>query len=1184
MGSDARSPSSGWSRVDEAAGRPRAWWWLVGAVALGTVVAVGLHLADVREVARLVGRVRPGWLLVAVGLQALTYASQGQVWRGVARAAGARLPFVAAYRLSLAKLFVDQALPSGGIGGTIVVARALEARGLARGVVVAGAVVETTTFYVAYVLCLGAALTVTIVHRQATPLVEWAGVAFGIFAIAVAAMLLAFAGRSTPATRRSLRWLGPLHRAQDLLGEAEPRLVHSARLLGPSTAYQLAIFALDATTVWVMVTALGGSASLPAVFTGYIIASLFRTLGPVPGGLGTFEAASVLALRSVGVELAVALSATLAFRALSFWLPLAPGMLAWRSTLRAGRVGARRDLVEGYWALEPGALMARLATGGEGLAAEEAARRLVAFGSNALHERRPPSRWRALGHQLRSPLLALLVFAAAVSALTGGWTETAIVLGIVLASVVIGFQREYRADTAAAVLGERVRTRCNVVRDGAARSVFAEEVVPGDLVLLAAGSLVPADAVVLEASDCFVSQAVLTGESFPVAKAPGVVAVDATLAQRTNCVFRGSNVRSGTATCVVVATGSDTQVGTTFRRLTLRPPETEFDRGLRRFGTMLTIAMLVAVFVVFAVHVLMGRPTAETLLFAVALAVGLSPELLPAVLSVNLARGASAMARAGVLVRSLDAIENLGSMDVLCTDKTGTLTAGVVELEGAYDPAGTASDDVLRLGGWNAAMQTGLPSPLDDAIVRAARDVGAGVRKRAEIPFDFVRKRVSVVVEDGPAVRLVTKGAFAAVLQACTTCRGAMLDDAARAALTRRYDAWSAQGVRVLAVAARDLPDRPAYGHDDEADLDLVGFLAFTDRPKDGVEVALRDLVALGVSVKVITGDDERVARHVAAQVGLPSARVVSGAALDRLSDEALWRDAERTDLFVEIDPNQKERIIRALRHAGHVVGFLGDGVNDAPAMHAADTSLSVDQAVDVARAAADFVLLERDLGVIRSGIEEGRRTFANTMKYVQITTSANLGNMTSMAVASLFLPFLPLTAGQILLNNFLSDVPALGVADDSVDREMVERPRRWDVRQLGRFMVLFGGLSSLFDLLTFQVLLRVYHAGPALFRTGWFVESLLSELVVALIVRTRRPFFRSRPGRLLFWSTQAIVVVALVLPYVPAARLLGFVPLPWSLLATIVGVILLYVTAAELTKRGFYRPARPSRRPGRGT
>jgi Mg2+-importing ATPase len=514
-------------------------------------------------------------------------------------------------------------------------------------------------------------------------------------------------------------------------------------------------------------------------------------------------------------------------------------------------------------------------------------------------------------------------------------------------------------------------------------------------------------------------------------------------------------------------------------------------------------------------------------------------------------------------------------MNILCTDKTGTLTEGVVLVEGAYDGGGAPSDGVLELAAVNAALETGLANPLDDAILRTRQPDLSQLQKLGEIPFDFVRKRVSVVVRTPAGVRLLTKGAVRPVIAACSRLAGGgPLDAAARADLERRHAAWSERGVRVLAVATRELPEQPAYGRDDERDLDFLGFLTFLDRPKAGVAETLADLARLGVTVKLVSGDAKAVAQHVASLVGMSAERVLTGAELDELKDEALWRAAERTDIFAEVDPNQKERIILSLKKMGHVVGFLGDGVNDAPAMHAADTSLSVEQAVDVAREAADFVLLAPQLEVIRKGIEEGRKTFANTLKYVLTTTSANLGNMLSMAAASLFLPFLPLLAGQILLNNFLSDIPAVGIADDSVDPELVERPRRWDMRFIGRFMVEFGALSSAFDFLTFGALLALFRASPDLFRTGWFVESLLTELVIALVVRTRRPFYRSRPGTLLLASTCVLIAVTFAIPYLPLVGVLGFVPLPGTLALALSLITAVYVVAAELTKKWFYRTA----------
>jgi Mg2+-importing ATPase len=828
-------------------------------------------------------------------------------------------------------------------------------------------------------------------------------------------------------------------------------------------------------------------------------------------------------------------------------------------------------MFEEYWTRAPREVAQLLGCNLDGLSSEDAARRLKAYGRNRIREREEVSRLRVLWSQLKSPLQLLLAFAAGASALTGEWTDAAIVISIVIASCAVGYSREYSANVAAALLQARITVQAKVIRDGATAMVPFDEVVPGDMVLLAAGSLVPADGLIVDAVDCYVSEAALTGESFPVEKHPEIVLGATRLAERINCVFAGSNVRSGTARCLIVNTGAATQFGAIAHRLSLRPALTEFDRGIRHFGYMLTVAMLAITLVVFAAHVLRGRSPVETLLFAIALAVGLSPELLPAILSVNLSRGAQAMAARGVLVRRLNAIENLGSMDVLCTDKTGTLTEGVVRVDAAYTPDGAESSEVLELAAVNAALETGLANPLDDAILDACKPMLEQMEKLAEIPFDFIRKRVSVVVKTASVTRLITKGAFEHVLQVC------LLNASQRQSLEQEYRAWSERGIRVLAVAARDLDLDVPYDRSIETQLDFKGFVTFLDRPKDGAAAAIAELARLGVSVKVITGDNRFVAQHVAGLVGMCARRMLTGDDLDRLHDEALWHEAEKTDLFVEVDPNQKERIILALRKMGHVVGFLGDGVNDAPAMHSADTSLSVERAVDVARQAADFVLLERNLDVIRCGVEEGRRTFANTLKYVLTTTSANLGNMVSMAATSFFLPFLPLLAGQILLNNFLSDIPAIGLADDAVDEELVAQPRRWNIGFIGRFMVEFGILSSVFDLLTFAILLRLFQTSQEVFRTGWFVESLLTELVIALVVRTRRPFYASRPGKLLFWSTAGLIVLTLVWPYLGFVSILGFVPVPLAVMGVLTAIVVLYVVAAELLKRWFYSEDRRS-------
>ncbi|MBL8836024.1 MAG: magnesium-translocating P-type ATPase, partial [Alphaproteobacteria bacterium] len=806
-----------------------------------------------------------------------------------------------------------------------------------------------------------------------------------------------------------------------------------------------------------------------------------------------------------------------------------------------------------YWSRDAAALAASLGSGPGGLSSDAAAAALRRVGPNAIRDATRLSALRLLLRQFESPLMFILVFAAAISLALRQWVDSAIILAIVLGSSLLGFLQEYRASAAVEQLKRRLTLKCRVVRDGAERVVPASTVVPGDLVLLSAGNLIPADGVVVAAADFLVSEAAMTGESFPVEKQPGVVKPDAPLGARSNAVYLGASVQSGTATVLVVETGLRTAFGAIAARLGARQPETDFGRGVRQFGYLLIRTMVVIVLFVLTVNLLLDRPVIESLLFAVALAVGLSPELLPAIVSVTLSAGAREMSGRGVIVRRLEAIENLGSMDILCTDKTGTLTEGAIRLDAALDAGGRASDEVRRLAFLNASFESGIDNPLDAAIVAAGGGAGLttrGFAKIDEIPYDFQRRRLTIIVaEDGDPSQhlLVTKGAFASVADICTSLErdGAAVPLTAelRARLDAAFAAKGAEGFRVLAVATGRAAAKPHYGRDDERGLTFRGFLVFSDPPKADAQRTIGDLARLGIRIKVISGDNRHVTAHLAQTVGLNPKSILTGDDLRTLGDEALWQRAPRTDLFVEIDPQQKERIVRALQRTGHSVGYLGDGINDAPALHAADVGVSVEGAVDVARESADIILLRRDLDVLRRGVEDGRRTFANTLKYIAITTSANFGNMVSMALAAPLLPFLPLAAKQILLNNFLSDLPSIAISSDNVDADRIARPQRWNVKDIQRFMVVFGLISSIFDLATFAALLLVFRADEATFQTSWFVVSLLTELAVVLVLRTRRPAHRSRPSRLLLWSTAAVAAATLALPFLaPASSLFGFV------------------------------------------
>jgi Mg2+-importing ATPase len=828
-----------------------------------------------------------------------------------------------------------------------------------------------------------------------------------------------------------------------------------------------------------------------------------------------------------------------------------------------------------YWSRTADELLKKSGGTAQGLSNEIAQQRLSESGPNSLETKQQLTALGLFLNQFKSPIVLILLSATIISAFVQDWTDALIILAIVFGSAALSFTQEHNASNAAEKLKAQVNVKAKVLRDGQEQSIAVEEVVPGDVAILSAGSLIPADGVLLEANDFFVNQAVLTGETYPVEKSIGAVAANAALTERTNCVFMGTNVRSGTARVLIMETGARTAFGQIAKRLTLRPPETEFERGIRKLGYLLTEVMFILVVGIFTLNVYFHKPILDSLLFSIALAVGLTPQLLPAIININLAKGSQDMAAQGVIVRRLASIENFGSMDILCTDKTGTLTLGVVGLDGAIDATGQASGRVMRAAWLNAHFQTGMANPLDEAILTSNPETENGAVKVDEIPYDFNRKRLSVVIGEGGARMLISKGALEKVLEECTRVdingSDAALSDEQLQALHARHAEWSEQGYRVLGVASKRVDEKPRYSKDDEIDLTFIGFLLFFDPPKPEVKETIDHLAKLGVSLKIITGDNKLVARHTAETIGMESPVIMTGAELDELRDEALWHSAERTNIFAEVDPNQKERIILALKKMGHVVGYMGDGINDAPSLHSADVGISVENAVDVAKEAADFVLLKQDLAVLEKGILEGRRTFANTLKYVFMATSANFGNMFSVAGASLFLPFLPMLPKQILLINFLTDLPEMTIASDNVDDVFIQSPRRWDIRFIRRFMLIFGPLSSVFDVATFGVLLWIMKAGEDAFHTGWFIESVLSAGIVVFAVRTRLPFTRSRPSRTMLGMTGLVMAVTLALPYSPLAGLLGFTPLPLAYLLVIFGIVGLYFISAEFAKRWFY-------------
>jgi Mg2+-importing ATPase len=833
-----------------------------------------------------------------------------------------------------------------------------------------------------------------------------------------------------------------------------------------------------------------------------------------------------------------------------------------------------------FWSAPVAVVLERLGTHAEGFLAAEAAARLATQGPNRIADQ--PRRRLLLSFlaRFRNPLILMLLAAAAVSAVTQDPTSFVIITTIVLLSVILDFVQEHRAEIAADKLRERVALRVSALRDGRVCDVAAAVIVPGDVVMLAAGDLVPADCRLVESKDLFVNEALLTGEAYPAEKQARDLTKDEAhdVAAPPNAVFMGSSVLSGTARAVVVATGRDTRLGGIAGVLASAPPPTAFAVGIKDFGMLIVRLTVLLVLFVLLVNLLFERPLLESFLFALALAVGLTPELLPMVVSVTLARGALRMSGKDVIVKRLSAIHDFGSMDVLCSDKTGTLTEARIKLIRQVDLTGAESRNVLQLAYINAAFETGLKSPLDQAILEAQPIDLAGWRKLDEVPFDFERRRVSVLVERDGKRMLVVKGAPEDVLKLASRYQGESdgaarpLDDAARETARSVFEKLGVEGFRALGVAWREVePERDHAYLDDESDLIFAGFAAFLDPAKESARPALEALASLNVAVRIVTGDNEHVTAHVCRELGLDVTGVLTGPELAELTDEALAARLDDINLFCRVSPPQKARIIRALRRRGHVVGYLGDGINDAPSLHAADVGLSVEGAADVAKEAATMILLRNDLGVLAEGVREGRRTFANIMKYIMMGTSSNFGNMFSMAGGVLFLPFLPMLPVQILLNNLLYDMSETAIPLDDVDEDMIERPRHWDMRFVRDFTFVMGPVSSLFDFMTFGLLLWVFHSGEALFHTGWFVESLMTQVLVIFVIRTRGSPFASRPHPILAATSLAAVAVAVALPYTPLGVWFGFSPPPLELLAALAGMTAVYLVFVQVVKHWFY-------------
>lgn len=813
-----------------------------------------------------------------------------------------------------------------------------------------------------------------------------------------------------------------------------------------------------------------------------------------------------------------------------------------------------------------------------GLTTQEASERLAQAGPNEQASARAGTGLIQFLLLFANPLVIILLIASIVSAFVGEIVNASIIALMVVVSILINFVQTWHSQRAAERLRGQVAPTATVLRDGKWSELARREIVPGDIIKLSAGDLVPADARLLQTKDLHVNQAALTGESLPVEKeasesdASTIVTSAENSANSRNAVFLGTSVVSGTAIAMATATGPATAFGDIAARLTARPPETDFERGTKQFGFLIMKTIFFLVLFVVLVSIVMRHNPLESILFALALAVGLTPEFLPMITTVTLGRGALHMARQKVIVKHLEAIQNFGSMDVLCSDKTGTLTSGEMTLDQHVDALGAPSERTLLLGYLNGSYESGVKNPINVAILQhGPLDISA-YRKLDEIPFDFERRRLSVVTETKGEILLITKGAPESVIPCCsqyeTNGLTLPLDAEARVRCQAICDGLSSTGYRLLAVACRQVPQKETYHLADERDLVLAGFLAFSDPPLADAAESLEAMRRDGVRVKILTGDSELVAQHICSQVGLDAKHIVLGDELGRMSDSALAHVAEKTIVFARVSPMQKHRIILALKGRGHVVGYIGDGINDTPSLHAADVGISVATAVDVAKEAADIILLERNLRVLHQGILQGRKAFGNVMKYLLMGTSSNFGNMFSMAAAAMFLPFLPMLPTQILLNNFLYDLAQITIPTDNVDASYIDKPRRWDIKLIRDFMIYIGPISSIYDFLTFFALLKLFHASESLFHTGWFVESLATQTLVLFIIRTAGNPFRSRPSLPLAITTVLIVLIGLWLPFSPLATVFGFTPLPITFFLFLAGMVITYLFLVELVKR----------------
>jgi P-type Mg2+ transporter len=832
-----------------------------------------------------------------------------------------------------------------------------------------------------------------------------------------------------------------------------------------------------------------------------------------------------------------------------------------------------------YWQYDPAQILDELKTSPEGLSSTEAQKRSKEGERKEKHQSAITKDVLLFLNQFKSPLVLLLVVAVILAAAVGETSEATIILVILLSTSLLSFIQERHAHNAVEQLKSMIRTKVKVLRDQQQKEIFTEEVVPGDILLFAAGDIIPADCLLIESNDLHTNESTLTGETYPASKSAGKLSPATGLSKRKNILFEGTNVVSGTCKAVAVLTGKNTVFGKIAASITAPASETAFEKGIKRFGYLLMQITIILSIIILTVNIYFGRPLIESLLFGLALAVGMAPELLPAIMTIAMSSGAKRMSEKKVIVKKLSSIQNLGEINLFCSDKTGTLTEGVLKVSSVIGIDGKESERVKKFAYINAYFESGFLNPIDDALRRMENMSCIDCRKDGEVPYDFVRKRLSICVQQTNQRLLITKGAVKNILEVCNSVLmpdGTVTNiESEKNKINELFESRSQEGFRTIGVCYKILDKESASLRDAEHNMIFAGFILLFDPPKEGVSEIIATLKQNSVELKIITGDNRLVAGYIAKQIGLQNVQVIAGSEITNISPEALVQKVRMANVFAEIEPQQKENIIRALRKAGNAVAYMGDGINDVAAINAADVGISINNAVDVAREAADVVLLEKNLEVLNAGIVEGRKTFLNTLKYIFIQTSAMFGNMFSMAGASLLLPFLPMLPQQILLTNFLSDFPYLAIAADKVDEAELKIPQKWNIKQLRNFMIVFGLHSSIFDYLTFFSLYKIFNANEEVFHTGWFIESICTELLILFVMRTHRSLIRSIPGKLLIILSSTVLLITITLPFTPFAAPLGLVVPPFQLLGVILGILVLYVVTADVLKIFFFRQRR---------